>query len=125
MPAAAALAWALAWPLTHLALLAQPALSSYGGLSGVLHAGAAVVAVWLLLRGRGARRWIGAAVLLGLVVKVVSEAPWQAPAQAVAGLDFPVAAAAHASGLVAGALLGALAALAAAPGTGRPARAGP
>ncbi len=125
VPAAAALAWALAWPLTHLALLAQPALSSYGGLSGVLHAGAAVVAVWLLLRGRGARRWIGAAVLLGLVVKVVSEAPWQAPAQAVAGLDFPVAAAAHASGLVAGALLGALAALAAAPGTGRPARAGP
>ena len=44
---AAALAWALAWPLTHLALLAEPALLRYGGLSGVLRAGAAVAAVAL------------------------------------------------------------------------------
>jgi rhomboid family GlyGly-CTERM serine protease len=119
VPAAAALAWAAAWPLTHLALLLEPALQSYGGLSGVLHAGAAVVAVWLLRRARGPRRWIGAAVLLGLVVKVVAEAPWQAPVQAVAGLDFPVAAAAHAGGLLAGALLGALAA-ACSGGSARP-----
>jgi hypothetical protein len=42
----AAVAWALAWPLTQ-ALLAEPALLRYGGLSGVLHAGAAVAAVAL------------------------------------------------------------------------------
>jgi len=120
VPAAAALAWAAAWPLTHLALLLQPGLHSYGGLSGLLHAGAAVVAVWLLLRERGPRRWIGAAVLLGLAVKVVGEAPWQAPVQAVAGLDFPLAAAAHASGLLAGALLGALAAALAGRAAHRP-----
>ena len=111
VPAAAALAWAAAWPLTHLALLVQPELQRYGGLSGVLHAGAAVVAVWLLLRERGARRWIGAAVLLGLIVKVVSETPWEGPLRQTEGLDFPVAPAAHATGLLAGALLGALAVL--------------
>lgn len=110
VPAAAALAWALAWPLTHLALLLQPGLGHYGGLSGVLHAGAAIVAVWLLLREQGPRRWVGAAVLLGLFVKVALEAPWQGAAQAVPGLDFPLAPAAHASGLLVGVLLGALAA---------------
>ncbi|MEY8876644.1 MAG: hypothetical protein AB9M60_09070 [Leptothrix sp. (in: b-proteobacteria)] len=45
----AAWAWGLAWPLTHLSLLLQPELTRYGGLSGVLHAGVAVVVVGLLL----------------------------------------------------------------------------
>ncbi|HSI59369.1 MAG TPA: hypothetical protein VLA16_17535, partial [Ideonella sp.] len=53
----AAAAWALAWPLTQLALLAQPALLHYGGLSGVLHAGVAVVACHLWRHERGSRRW--------------------------------------------------------------------
>src|SRR5574343_827235 len=58
----AAAAWALAWPLTHGLLLAQPALARYGGLSGVLHAGVAVAALHLWRQapageaGRGARR---------------------------------------------------------------------
>ena len=34
---AGALAWGLAWPLTHLGLCLQPSLTHYGGLSGVLH----------------------------------------------------------------------------------------
>ena len=98
----AAVAWALAWPLTQLGLLAQPALTAYGGLSGVLHAAVAVV-TWQLLRGdRGRRRAIGAALAAGLLAKLWLEAPWQGPLHQVAGWDFPVAPAAHASGTLAG-----------------------
>ena len=55
----AALAWLLAWPLTHAALLLQPGLPAYGGLSGLMHAGV-VITIWQLLRAGPARpRWIG------------------------------------------------------------------
>ena len=98
----AALAWALAWPLTHLVLLAQPALLFYGGLSGVLHAGVAVAA-WQLLRAeRGVRRAIGAALLVGLLAKVLGESPWGGPLRLVPGWDIPIAPLAHAAGLLAG-----------------------
>lgn len=98
----AAVAWALAWPLTQLGLLAQPALSAYGGLSGVLHAAVAVVA-WQLLRGdHGRRRAVGAALAAGLLIKLWLEAPWHGPLHQVAGWDFPVAPAAHGSGALAG-----------------------
>jgi rhomboid family GlyGly-CTERM serine protease len=101
----AAIAWALAWPLTHLGLLAQPTLLAYGGLSGVLHAGVAVAA-WQLLRGgrggRGSWRWIGAAIAAGLVAKVVLEAPWLGPLRQVPGWDILIAPAGHASGALAG-----------------------
>lgn len=98
----AATAWALAWPLTQAGLLAQPALAVYGGLSGVLHAGVAVAA-WQLLRGEaGLRRWIGAAIAAGLVLKIGMEAPWQGPLRTVPGWDIAIAPAAHASGALAG-----------------------
>ena len=98
----AALAWALAWPLTHLALLAQPALQAYGGLSGLLHAGVAV-ASWQLLRGdHGRRRAIGAALAGGLLLKLLLEAPWQGPLRQVPGWDIAIAPGAHASGAAAG-----------------------
>jgi rhomboid family GlyGly-CTERM serine protease len=98
----AALAWALAWPLTQAGLLVQPALTAYGGLSGVLHAGVAV-ATWQLLRAaHGARRWIGAAIAAGLLLKVGLEAPWQGPLRQVPGWDIAIAPAAHASGALAG-----------------------
>jgi rhomboid family GlyGly-CTERM serine protease len=98
----AACAWALAWPLTQLGLLAQPALRSYGGLSGVLHA-AVAVAAWQLLRGaRGPRRVIGAAIALGLLGKLLLEAPWQGPLRQLPGWDIAIAPAAHASGALAG-----------------------
>ncbi|SHM07256.1 rhomboid family GlyGly-CTERM serine protease [Rhizobacter sp. OV335] len=93
-------AWFAAWPLTHLALLLQPALRHYGGLSGVLHAAVAIVAVHLLAQRAG--RWIGAAVLGGLCIKVVSESPWLGPVQHTAGWDIGVAPIAHACGLVVG-----------------------
>ena len=104
VPPRATLAWFLAWPLAHLALLAQPALSSYGGLSGVLHAGVAIAAFQLLRRERGSRRAVGAAVLLGLAVKLALETPWVAPTRDLAGWDFPVAPIAHVTGALAGLL---------------------
>ena len=104
----ATLAWALAWPLTHLALVAEPALAHYGGLSGVLHAGVAVAACQVWAGSR--RRWIGAAVLAGLAVKLLLEQPWHGPLQSWPGWDIAIAPLAHvtgaAAGLVCAALLG-------------------
>lgn len=100
----AASAWLLAWPLTHAGLLAQPALTAYGGLSGLLHAGVAVAA-WQLLRGdHGQRRRLGVALAAGLVIKVLLEAPWQGPLRHAAGWDIAIAPLAHATGAIAGAL---------------------
>ncbi len=103
----AALAWALAWPLTHATLLLQPTLAAYGGLSGVLHAGVAVAAWQLLREPRGAppaRRLIGAALAAGLLAKLVLEAPWQGPLRTVPGWDIAIAPLAHAGGAAAGLL---------------------
>jgi rhomboid family GlyGly-CTERM serine protease len=102
-------AWALAWPLTQLGLLAQPALRHYGGLSGVLHAATAIIACRLLAqRQDGRARGIGALLAAGLVAKVIWEAPWGAATRAVDGWDFALAPAAHASGALAGLLAWAL-----------------
>jgi rhomboid family GlyGly-CTERM serine protease len=98
----AAVAWALAWPLTQLGLLAQPALSAYGGLSGVLHAAVAVVAWQLLREAAGQRRAIGAVLAAGLLAKLLLEAPWLGPLRQVPGWDIAIAPAAHASGALAG-----------------------
>ena len=108
-PTRVALAWFAAWPLTHFGLLLQPALLHYGGLSGVLHAGVAAVAVHLLWTGSHAQRWLGVAILGGLLLKVLGEAPWGAPLRHGSGWDIAVAPFAHASGLVAGGLCSALA----------------
>lgn len=108
VPPRAALAWLAAWPLTHIALALQPALASYGGLSGVLHAGVAIAAWHLLRQGPGRARVFGGLVLTGLAVKIVLEAPWRAPTQSVPGWDFPVAPLAHTSGALAGLLCAAL-----------------
>jgi rhomboid family GlyGly-CTERM serine protease len=95
-------AWLLAWPLTQIGLLLQPALLHYGGLSGVLHAGVAVAATDLLVRDQGRRRWIAGLLLAGLATKIVLEAPWLAPLRRVEGWDIAIAPMAHASGVVAG-----------------------
>jgi rhomboid family GlyGly-CTERM serine protease len=109
VPPRSLLAWLAAWPLTHLALALQPTLVSYGGLSGVLHAGVAVAAWQPLRRAPGRARMLGALVLIGLAVKIVLEAPWDAPTQTLPGWDFPVAPLAHATGALAGLLCAALA----------------
>ena len=103
--ARAVFAWLLAWPLTQLGLLAQPALRHYGGLSGVLHAAAAIIACSLLARPADRRaRLIGVLLGGGLVVKIAIEAPWGAATRVVEGWDFALAPAAHASGALAGLL---------------------
>jgi rhomboid family GlyGly-CTERM serine protease len=99
-----AVAWAIAWPLTQVGLLARPELAHYGGLSGVLHAGVAVAAVHLLVAGPRARRLIAAAILAGLTVKVIGEAPWGPAITHPPGWDIAVAPLAHASGALAGLL---------------------
>lgn len=105
----AVLAWALAWPLTQLGLLAQPALRHYAGLSGVLHAAAAIAGATLLARRSDPRgRVVGALLCAGLLLKVGLEAPWAGATRAVAGWDFALAPAAHASGVLAGLLAWAL-----------------
>ncbi len=103
------LAWLVAWPLGHLALLVQPQLTHYGGLSGLLHAGVAIAAAGLVWLGTGRQRWIGAAVLLGLVVKVIGERPWLGPVQQWPGWDIGIAPIAHATGLAAGLICAAVA----------------
>ncbi len=102
LPAAAALAWLAAWPLTQMLLLVEPALARFGGLSGVLHAGVAVAALWLAWRGRGRPRAVGAALLAGLALKIVLEDPLGAPLRAGAGWDIAIAPLAHATGALAG-----------------------
>ena len=103
LPARTAAAWFAAWPLTHLALLATPALRHYGGLSGVLHAGVAAAALHLALAGTGRARTVGLAALLGLAAKLAWEGAWRQPVQASTAWDFPVAVVAHLTGALAGA----------------------
>jgi len=102
LPTRAALAWALAWPLTHFGLLLQPALAHYGGLSGVLHAGVAVAAVQMLCGRVPPLRWLGAAILIGVAWKLVGEAPWAATVTRPSGWDIAVAPGGHLSGALAG-----------------------
>jgi rhomboid family GlyGly-CTERM serine protease len=101
-----ALAWLVAWPLTQLGLLWQPELAHYGGLSGVVHAGVAIVGVHLLFAGH---RVLGGAILGVLLAKVLSETPWGAPLRHPPGWDIAIAPLAHACGLIAGTACAALA----------------
>ncbi len=104
VPPRTVLAWALAWPLTHLGLLLQPTLLHYGGLSGVLHAGVAVVLVHLLRDARGRARAIGVLVTAGVLAKLLLEAPWGPPLRQLPGWDVAIAPLVHCTGAAAGAL---------------------
>lgn len=104
LPARAALAWLLAWPLTHLALLMRPELLHFGGLSGVLHAGVAVTVVTLLLRPSRSERWWGIVIGAGLLAKILLEQPLGPVLRQVPGWDVPLAPLAHATGALAGTL---------------------
>ena len=101
LPVRASIAWWLAWPLTQLGLLLRPELQSYGGLSGVLHAGVAIVVVELVQR-RGRERWVGIGLLLGLLVKLWIDDPFGPPGQLREGWNIAIAPFAHLSGAVAG-----------------------
>lgn len=108
LPRSAALAWLLAWPMTawmpsavgHLWPLV--AAEHIGGLSGALHAGVAVAAVWLGVRGRGWERGLGLLLGLGLAAKHLWE--WQVGPQLLAGSAVQVSAASHLGGSLSGIL---------------------
>jgi rhomboid family GlyGly-CTERM serine protease len=104
VPLRCVIAWCVAWPLTQIGLLLRPDLLHYGGLSGVLHAGVAIVAVHLLFVGDTRRRRIGAAIVAVLLIKVLGETPWAGPLRHPSGWDIAVAPLAHASGFVSGVL---------------------
>ncbi len=101
-------AWLAAWPLTQVGLSLRPDLAHYGGLSGVLHAGAAVLAIDLLVKGSRAQRGLGALMLAGIGLKVLSETPWGPALRAAPHWGISVAPFSHASGLLAGLLCAAV-----------------
>ena len=111
VPPRLSLAWLAAWPLTQWGLLIKPELTHFGGLSGVLHAGVAVVIAWLLIAGTRAQRWVGGAVLIGLCAKLAGESPWGAALQHPAGWNIAVAPLSHATGVIAGAVCAVIALL--------------
>lgn len=102
-----AIAGLVALPLTQLGLLLQPDLQRYAGLSGELHALAAIAALALLTR-TGRERWIGIGMALGLAVKITLEHPFGPALQMTADFDFAVAPFAHLSGALSGLLAWAL-----------------
>ncbi len=110
VPTSAAVAWALAWPLTHVLFLwLAPEMRHYGGLSGVVHAGVAVGLVHLFLTGTRSQRLIAAALCAGLLAKLMTETPWRGAVQQQEGWDIAIAPIAHVTGVLAGATLALLA----------------
>lgn len=100
---------AIAWPLTHLGMLAQSNLPTYVGLSGVLHALAALLLMGQLFRQHPVvPRALSVVGLLGLVTKVLLENPWQMTLVADPRSAINVAPWVHFCGAVAGLALGAL-----------------
>lgn len=106
VPPRAVLAFALAWPLSQWGLLIKPDLLHFGGLSGYLHAGVAVVLLELVFGPETSQRQrrIGLAVTLGLIIKLWSEEPFGTPMRVVSGWDIAVAPLSHFTGALAGAL---------------------
>lgn len=103
VPARIVWAWLVAWPLTHFGLLIKPELLHYGGVSGVVHAGVAAVIVFLLIQPQRTQRLIGAAMLVGILIKVLGETPWGPALRHPEGWGIAVAPIAHATGALAGA----------------------
>jgi hypothetical protein len=97
-------AWLAAWPITHLGLLVMPELAHYGGLSGVVHAGVAIVIAYVLITGNRRQRIVGAAVFIGFTAKLLSETPWGPALRHPPGWDIAVAPIVHATGSFAGAV---------------------
>ena len=98
-----ALAALIALPLTQLGLLLRPELQHYAGLSGALHALAAIAALTLFTR-RSRDHFIGAVLVIGLGIKLALEHPLGPVLHDTPGFDFPVAPFGHLSGALAGAL---------------------
>lgn len=98
-------AWLLAWPLTQVGMLMEPSLSSYVGLSGVLHAGAVIVGLANLHHPRQPSHRAAGIVLLAWVAgKLIMENPWAHDLVLSEASAITVAPWAHLSGALAGVL---------------------
>jgi len=112
-PLSATLAWLLAWPLAQACLPLWPHIGYAAGLSGVLHAGVAVLALVLLARCIAvpkARRW-GALLASALLAKLLMEQAWANPVVWNSASDVSVVQALHLTAVAWGLLLGAVAVL--------------
>lgn len=98
---ACALAVVLAWPLGTLALACWPQVLGYGGMSGLLMAMLAVLAVHAALRGPTRLMSLGLFAVLAL--KLLSEHAWSQPVAFDPNWGFNVVYAAHLTGALAGA----------------------
>ena len=92
----------IAWPLSTLSLLLCPEVTSYVGLSGLVHAGIALLGI-LLLQGS---RYLGLTLLLGLAVKLRQEQAWVQPVVWSADWGFNVVVVAHLYGAGVGLVVG-------------------
>ncbi len=96
--------------LVQIALLNQPAVQWYGGLSGALHGLAAWGGLRLLRPPAGAEddrlsRWIGVLLCVGVLVKVWFEQSWLSPIAYDPRWGFGVVRIAHAFGAASGLLI--------------------
>jgi hypothetical protein len=99
-----AMRWRCCWPgrSARWGCAAGPG-GRYWGLSGTMHAAAAVLALRALASPE--RRWLGLLLGGGLAIKLALERGWQVPIGFDTGWGFNVVFAAHLSGAIAGALL--------------------
>lgn len=88
-----ALALLLAWPLGTLALVMAPGVGAFYGLSGPVHAAAAVLAVRTLMHAD--TRPLGLLIGGGLLIKLWIERAWVLPVGFDSGWGFNVVLAAH------------------------------
>lgn len=96
----AALALALAWPLTALALLAWPEVSSYAGLEGAIHAAAAVLGVHVMRRT--SLQALATILFGGMALKLIAERGWAQPVAFDPGWGVNVVYGAHLAGTLLG-----------------------
>ncbi len=98
-----ALALLLAWPLSTLGLVLWPEIGGYYGLSGLVHAAAAILTVRALSApSDSSESRIGQWMAIGLLLKLALERGWSMPVGFESSWGFNVVFAAHLTGAVAG-----------------------
>ncbi|MEN9843064.1 MAG: hypothetical protein RLZZ612_893 [Pseudomonadota bacterium] len=100
----AAVAWFLSWPIATVALNLWPQIGYCVGASGVLHAGVAIMAVFMILGHfqRGSEQAWGWILLIGLGFKVWSEQAWHTPVVWDSGANLSIVSAVHLTGALSG-----------------------
>lgn len=102
-----ALTWCAAWPVSTLTLNVWPQIGYCVGLSGVLHAGIAIMGLFML-RGRfrrGSERVWGWLLLTGLGLKLFSEQGWHSPVVWDSAANLSVVRAVHFTGALSGVVM--------------------